>query len=738
MRRILLTAAIPLLAAAPLLAQSAAAGPELLRVERGEIVLDGRLDEEIWQSASPVALDHQLRPNEGAPPTEPTEVRIFYDGDALYVGARLHERDHTRIVSRAVERNAFHRYDQDGFAVVLDTNLDQRTAFGFIVTASGARTDVAVFDEAQVSWNSDWNAFWDAATAVHDDGWTVEMRIPFSSLRFALDADGQARMGMILWRYLARNDEFAVYPAIPNRWGNSAYKPGLAVPVVFRDIEPAHPLYFKPYVLGGFVRRSALAPGGGAFVADNEPSWDVGADLKYNVTSNLVLDVTVNTDFAQVEADDERFNLERFPLFFPEKRDFFQKRSDLFNYRLPGGSDRLFHSRSIGIASGQPIPLHGGVRLTGRHGAWEIGLLNMQTGGAEVSGVAVASENFGVARIQRPVLDQGSYVGALFTSRADFDGSSNLVYALDADLRVTGDHFVGLQAAGSSDRGEAERNGAMATVVVQRRINRGLSFGHSFGHVARDFRPAVGFVRRTGTNRWGHRTQYTWYPGVTSRLQNHSLAHRFEFVWDERFRTLETNTSSLTWDFRFRNGATARWFAEWTREQLDAGFQVGGLPVPAGTYEFMAGSLRFGTSSGSDFQVGGSIDGGGYFDGHRLGASANLSWNPGPELALAVEGVANRIELPAGRQDVLISRLRIGTALGRRLTANAFIQHNSSGKVITPNIRLRFNAREGSDLFLVYNEALNTDLLPGDPDLPRLPRSQFRSLRLKYTYTFVR
>lgn len=278
----------------------------------------------------------------------------------------------------------------------------------------------------------------------------------------------------------------------------------------------------------------------------------------------------------------------------------------------------------------------------------------------------------------------------------------------------------------------------MASIVVQRRINRGLSFGNSYGYVGRDFHPAVGFVRRTGINRWGHRTQYTWFPELGNRIQNHSLAHRFEFVWDERLRALETNSSSLNWDFRFRDGTSARSQVEWAREVLATGFQVGGIPVPAGRYAFLAGSLGFASPSGSDVQVGASVNGGGYFDGHRLGATVNLSWTPSPAVALGVESVANRIELPAGRQDVLISRLRFGTAWGRSVSANAFIQHNSSGRVVTPNIRIRYNPREGSDLFLVYNEALNTDLLLRGPELPRLPRSQYRSVQLKYTYTFVR
>jgi hypothetical protein len=702
------------------------------------LVLDGRLDEPLWDEVPQVALDHQLRPDEGRPPSERTQVRIFYDGDAVYLGVRLHERDPGRITRRTLERNSFHRFDQDGFAVILDTNRDERTAFGFIVSPSGTRTDVAVFDEARVSWNTDWNAFWDAASVADEEGWTLEMRIPFSSLRFEPGPDGEVTMGLILWRYLARNDEFSTFPAVANQWGNSAYKPGVAIPVVFRDVLPRNPLYLKPYVLGGLERRSVFPEGGDAFIGEGSSVHEIGGDLKYNVTSNLVLDVSVNTDFAQVEADDERFNLERFSLFFPEKRDFFQERADLFNYRLPGGSDRLFHSRRIGIADGRPIPLHGGARLTGRVGSWDLGVLNMQTGRARMDELDIPSENFGVARVQRAVLDRGSFVGGLFTSRTDLDGTHNQVFALDADLHLGGDHFVGLQTARTLDRGSDPGSGSLAAIVIQRRISRGLSFGHSFSHIGPDFRPAVGFVSRPGVNRWGHRTQYTWFPGPGSRVQNHSLAHRWEFVWDDRFRGLETNTSSLTWTFGFRSGASARGEVEYAREELATGFQVGGLPVPAGSYEFVAGSVRYGSPSGSAFRFGVQGEGGGYFGGHRVGGGLNLGWNPGPSLSLGLESVANRIQVPAGRTDVLISRLRLGAALNRELSAAAFIQHNSNSGVVTPNVRIRYNPKEGSDLYLVYNEGLNTSLRPDDPALPRLPRSQFRSVQVKYTYTFVR
>ena len=194
------------------------------RLTSGQVVLDGRPVESVWGQAWVVPEWYQLTPNEGEPPSETTEVRIYYDDQAVYVAAWLHGRDPSAIVDRYSERDAYHRSDQDGIGIVLDGDRDPRTGYGFIVTPSGGRTDVAVVDERSVSWNIDWNAFWDAESVLGQDGWTAEMRIPFSSLRFEPDENGAVRLGIIVWRYLARNDEFSVFPSIPNNWQNSAYK----------------------------------------------------------------------------------------------------------------------------------------------------------------------------------------------------------------------------------------------------------------------------------------------------------------------------------------------------------------------------------------------------------------------------------------------------------------------------------------------------------------------------------
>ena len=710
------------------------------RMERVEVRLDGRLDEDVWRTTLPVTSWYQQSPNEGATPSERTEAWVVYDEEAIYFAARLHERDPAAITARSLERDSYSP-DQDGVAVVLDASNDDRTAFAFIVTPAGVRTDLAIAGDAdggERSWNFDWDAFWDAATARHDGGWAVEARIPFSSLRFTPGPDGDAEMGLILWRYLARNVEFDVFPAIPNRWEASAYKPSQALPVRFRGPRPKNPLYVKPYALGGLGQESVRQTDALGYATSTDVRRDVGLDLQYNLTTNLVLDVTANTDFAQVEADEERVNLTRFSLFFPEKRDFFQERADLFTYRLPGGDQRLFQSRRIGIVAGQPVPLLGGARLTGRLGGWEVGLLNLQTSAATLEGdVRVPSENFGVVRLQRPVLDQGSYVGGLFTSRTDVEGRYNLVYAADADLRVWGANYAKLQLAGSAEPDVRLDQGLLAAITVQRRIRRGFSYGASFTAVGRRFNPAVGFLTRRGLRRYGQRLDYTWFPRTSSPVQNHALVHRLEFVGDTERDVLETHTQSLAWEALFRTGALAAITAEFARERLAAGFLVGDVAIPADLYHFASMEARYATPTGAPLRLEAALIGGSYFGGSRVGAELAPLWAPSPHLALGLDYLYDRVDVPGGVFVAHVGRVRVATALNRALSASAFVQYNSADGLLTPNVRLRYNPTEGSDLYVVYNEGVLTDRRPSDPDALRLPRLQARTILLKYTYTFA-
>ena len=391
------------------------------------VELDGLSDEPAWQAVPPLPLTVYQPVFESAP-TQQTEIRVAYNDKYLYVAGRLYDTDPNGIRANTLYRD---RYSSgDTFTIILDTFNDNENARWFFTNPAGVQFDSAIFNDAENSgstsaFNRSWNTFWDVKTVVNDEGWFAEMRIPFSSLGFQ-NVDGRVTMGLIAYRYIARKSERHIFPAIQPNWSNGYIKPSQARNVTVAGVYSQKPIYLTPYALGGFGQRAQLSSSQSAYHINEDLRQDLGLDLKYNLTSNLTLDVTVNTDFAQVEADDQQVNLTRFSLFFPEKRQFFQERAGIFDFNTSGTS-RLFHSRRIGLSKESAIRVLGGTRLVGRLGRWDIGLIDMQTAQSEL----LPSENFGVVRLRRQVLNAYTYAGAMVTSRIGTDGSYNIAYGRD-------------------------------------------------------------------------------------------------------------------------------------------------------------------------------------------------------------------------------------------------------------------------------------------------------------------
>ena len=290
-----------------------------------------------------------------------------------------------------------------------------------------------------------WDTFWDVKTTQDDNGWYVEMRIPFSSLRFQTVQE-LVSMGLIINRTISYKNEVNTYPAMDPKYGfSAATKPSLAADVNFENIQPSKPIYISPYVIGGYSKLYQINDEYTAYVPDVKKEFNSGFDIKYNINSNLTFDATVNTDFAQVEADNQQVNLTRYSLYFPEKRMFFQERSSLFSFSLGGRSD-LFYSRNIGLSAGYtPLRIYGGARLIGKIGKWEMGVLDMQT---EKYDTITPSENFGLFRVRKQVINPNSYVGGIFTSRLGMNGDYNLAYGVDGIFKVFGEDYLDIKGAG--------------------------------------------------------------------------------------------------------------------------------------------------------------------------------------------------------------------------------------------------------------------------------------------------
>lgn len=709
---------------------------ELIHIENADIRIDGQLDESAWKTVPPLMNWFQLMPDEGEKPSEKTEMRLFYDENAIYLGARLYTKDMSTLITRSMERDSFSP-DQDAIALILDTLNDNRTAFGFIVSSSGVRTDIAIYDDAETGrtpWNTDWDTFWDAVIHKDSDGWSAEIRIPFSSLRYETK-DGQTEMGLILWRYIAKNVEYDIFPAIPNKWNLSAYKPSQALDVRFKDIRTKHPVYVRPYVLAGVEQKNVLLPSHLAYKLDSQYQGNIGLDLKYNLTSNHILDVTVNSDFAQVEVDDQRINLTRFSLFFPEKRPFFQERSDLFDFRIPVGGQKLFHSRSIGIMFGQSVPIIGGIRFTGRMGNWQIGFLEMQTAQSEIEDESIVSENFGVLRIKREVKNDGSFIGGMLTSRMDFTGNYNIITALDTDISLSAPHaYMKLRLATSSAPGSHFQKSLMGAITIESRIRRGFSYAFVARHIGSEFYPGLGYLNRGNVNLLYNRLEYIWYPDSGSSIQSHGFQNKMIGIWNSETGEFETFDNNLFWEALFRSGTYMKANLKIMEENLQNSFFIGDVKIDPGRYHFAYVDTNFKSSSGQPFQFGIKGIGGGYFGGWRLGSELFSSWTLSPLLTLRIEYIFNFLKIAEQTYKPHVARFRIRSSLNKSLSANVSIQYSSDLKQLSSNFRFRFNPSEGVDFYIVYNEGIHTSL---NHEFPRLPRSLGRSILIKFNYSFI-
>ena len=690
-----------------------------------EIILDGSPDEAAWQ-AVPTLSTVVYEPVFGAEPSSPTDIRVAYDDNYLYAAAWLWDDEPDRI--RAVSQVRDEWESDDAFAIVLDTYNDRENAMWFVTTPAGIRADIAVSgDGSDSGLNRSWNTYWDVATTRTDQGWFAEMRIPFSSLRFQV-VDGQVQMGLIAYRYIARKNERHIHPAIPPNWSLGFAKPSQAARVDLTGLERSIPIYVTPYALGG----AGWTPSGSTDLQRNTQR-DIGLDVKVGLTENLALDLTANTDFAQVEADNQQVNLSRFSLFFPEKRAFFQERAGIFDFTLQG-SDRLFHSRTIGLNNGQSVPILGGARLVGRLSDWDVGVVSMQT--ANQGGLQ--GENFGVLRLRRQVVNDLSTAGAMITSRLGPDGAMNLGLGLDTRINVTGDEFVTLRLAGSHDDTQSLSPGTMRGYARWDRVrNQGLSYTWEVVRSGTDFNPEMGFVVRndftkvrnmvksdifTDDHPWLRRVQPGLWTSAFFRNEDGTL----ESFSSTGFVTVETKSGSFFWA-----GPLVRY------EDIRHPFSLSGISIRPDTYVF--GDFWIGGIPGSAnrLSLGFDVRTGPFYDGWWNFASFRPGWAVLSGVDLQAEYEYNGLRFgDRGTVNAHITRLRIQLAPNRRFSSNTFLQYSSAANKVTLNARFRYHFQEGQDLWLVINEGRLTDTTSPSPDLAALHPVTDRTILIKYTHTF--
>ena len=697
------------------------------------IDFDGQVDDDAWSTVEPLPVV-QYWPDPGDPMSAQTDIRVGYDADYFYAAGRFQDE------VGGVRANSFGRDQWDGddsFDIIIDSFNDNETALKFTVLPLGALVDEEVQNDATSSgdqWplNREWNGFWEARTHRTDDGWSAEVRIPWSSLGFRAQ-DGRVVMGLIAGRYIARLDERHIFPALHPDIQNAEFKPSLAQDVELQGVESGPPLYVSPYVLSGVDRTRDVGLG---LPPDSEMPREVGLDVKLGLTNNLTLDLTANTDFAQVESDALQVNLDRFNLFFPEKRQFFQERASTFQFQMGDGS-RLFHSRRIGLGEdGTPRRILGGARLVGRAGAWDLGVLSMQVDGSSVD----SGENDGVVRVRRSILDGLSSVGGMLTSKIT-DGGTDLSVGIDSELHLGGDHFLILQGAQSRNAGESFATDpgfgdrSLGRIRFERRRGTGTGFETEVEYSGRAFDPRLGFEQRGNHTALKARAFRSWDPEDSWVVRNRIFLNSRAFI-DNESGAVATALGRLRWEAVLKGGHFMNTALNLTWERLDETLDLPGGTVAPGEYTGLNLFHYVWLNRAMPLSGEGNLWVGQFMDGWRFNVFAAPTWVVSPHLSLTAGYRVHRLWFPDRDQrvDADEANVRISSAVNANFSAEAFFQYSMAADRIAANVRLRYRFAEGRDLYLVMDEVRDV-ASPLDPSLVPLGRSD-RRLLLKYGHTF--
>jgi len=710
--------------------------PIIIKRINSPVTLDGLSNEPAWEGIEPFHLMMRI-PTYGNEPTEHTEIRMGYDQNYIYIAGRLYDRESSKIQAISFKRDGGFSWGSDVLGVLFDTFNDNENAVLFLTTPLGTRTDVNIKNDAAGSYlqytNLSWNAFWDVATVRNENGWFAEFRIPFSSLQFE-DKDGQTVMGFTTYRIIRRKSEVDIFPKIPQK--RHTFSASQSQKIIFKGIKRQHPIYITPYLLGGIGYTNDLNENNTAYKKNEEDVLEAGLDVKYGLTDNLTLDVTVNPDFAQVEADDQVINLTRFSLFFPEKRLFFQERQGNFDFRFDD-SNRLFYSRQIGINRGKQVRIYGGARVVGRTGPWDIGFLNMQTEKFE----NLPSQNFNVLRLRKQVLNPNSYIGGIFTSRIGNSNNWNTAYGIDGIFRLLGDEYLIVKWAQSFQNDNENQVGSLQPSKIyvnwDRRKLEGLGYTFSFSRTGSDFNPGIGYEQRNNYTRFGDRIQYIWFPAETSILQNHGIFLQGVLYMRNTDSEVESSVLNSGWQFATKEGSTGSFAFKHFKEDVAASFSIASdTEVPAGMYSFSGLQLNYNWLRKNPYNFGANIYAGSFYDGQRVSVRLTPVANISAYLQLTATYQMDKIDFPDRDQKFTghIGRLKLSAFLNSKISLISFAQYNSAIEKIITNLRFRYNPSEGHDLYLVYDEGLNTDR---QRIIPKLPYTSNRTVMLKYSYTFV-
>jgi hypothetical protein len=720
-------------AAVPIAAQNGSQPPNVaaVYVEQGPVI-DGRLDEAIWGDAVLLDAFTQQEPDEGAPVSERTEVRLMYDENALYVGLHAFESSPAGVTATEMRRDSDQILSEDNFQIILDTFQDRRSGYMFVTNPLGAQLDQQVFNEGEggipgrptPNINRDWDGVWHTAAQKTPDGWVAEIAIPWVTLRFP-ESESQ-RWGINLMRNIGRRNEQAFWAPVP--------KPYQIAKVSFagtlsgmNSLARGSDLRVTPFVTSGASRVTDSG------VADNSFQRDMGIDVKYGLTAGINLDVTLNTDFAQAEVDDEQVNLTRFPLFLPEKRDFFLENAGQFKVGSATAFNRLaelFFTRRIGLSpAGDQVRILAGGRVTGKVGRNDISVLNVQTDGAS----GRSGENFLVTRYSR-YFSSRSRIGGLFINKSETDGDHfNRTFAVDMALVPNDALTVTGFIAKTETPGMTE--GQTASYLNATWLDQTWRIYGEFADLGDNFNPEVGFLPRRGIRMSKLHIERDPRPDI---LGIRVMTPMFNVIYttDQKNRLVSRRLHYMV-GTTFDNGAYLNVMYNQNYERLDEPFVVReGAAVTPGGYSFGALRLSFNSNPARSLYYQLNYSPQDFYDGTRTDKSLTLGARVSSKLSAEASYARNDIDLPAAAFDVELGSLRIDYAMSPAMTLRTITQYNSSTDQWSTSARFRYTYRPGSDVYLVYDE-LRRDL-DSPTGLGVLNEYRDRRLILKVSHLLTR
>ena len=718
-----------------------------VRVENGPQI-DGRLDEEVWLQAAVIDEFVQQEPAEGEPATERTVVRLLYDAEALYLGVEAYDSEPDGVIATEMRRDSLRLLDEDNFQVILDTFHDRRSGYMFVTSPLGAKLEQQVAEEGEGGWrgrnsnnvNINWDGVWDVVSRRTAGGWVSEIAIPMVTLRFPRTE--QQVWGVNFMRNIRRKNEQVFWAPISKEY--TLTRVSLAgtmtgIGAVNRGLD----LRMTPYMLaGGRQDRAAGTVAGGGL--DGSGFNDYGLDVKYGVASGLNLDLTLNTDFAQVEVDEQQVNLTRFPLFFPEKRDFFLENAGMFNVGTPGsGFGRvadLFFTRRIGLsAGGQPTPIIGGARLTGKVNRHNVAAMNITTGS-----FGNAGDNFFVGRYSRDILARSKVggividkqaVGSVFAPDAGGVSHYNRTFAADTTLAVHRNLTMTGFVAKTQTPGLT--SGDMASYARATWLSPAFHVYTEFADLQENFNPEVGFVPRLGIRTSKFHGEWNPRPGRFN-IRMFDPMWNITYTTDPHNRLLTRRIHNMIGTY-FEDGSSVMFYFNDHFEQLDIPFPIRntGVTVPAGTYRFGEWVFSYQSDPSRRLYTRTRYSPQTFFDGTRTDIQATVGLRATSRIS--AETIFNRsdVDLPWGEFIADLASLRLDLTLSPTVTLRSLSQYNSLTGELSNSIRFNWIYSPGSDIYIAYDEMRLDDLFYLNPHVRRSPWGDIRNRQIAVKMTYL-